>query len=81
MSQNNIKFTETTEIKGVSAVSHSYKEFLYDLLQDSDMEKEYLAVCKEDTEDPQAYQVALRNVEEARKSKKAKKQKSKGKYE
>jgi hypothetical protein len=69
MSEKNIRIPENITAKNVDVASRSYKELLYELLEDPEFEKEYLDVCLEDKEYPQAYPVALKNVAEAKKHK------------
>lgn len=72
MSEKNLT-TKNTDVGRICPPSVSYKEGLYELLQDPEFEKEYLAACLQDTEYPEVYEMAKRDVNEAKKKKKEKK--------
>ncbi|MFY9223920.1 MAG: hypothetical protein WAQ98_14715 [Blastocatellia bacterium] len=69
MSQKNIKETENIDTLNMDTLTEDYTDFLYEILQDPEREKGYLEACMEDKDHPIVAEIALRDVEEARRRK------------
>ncbi|KAF0237499.1 MAG: hypothetical protein FD167_4464 [bacterium] len=74
MNQKNIRIAETITPQNVAVTSYDYKELLYELLENPEFEKEYLATALEETEYPQVAATVRRDIEEAKKRKEAAKE-------